>query len=247
MTSATRLVSVVVDAADPPALARWWARTLGWQVSYEDEHESDVAPGPDAGPGIELVFVPVADPKAGPNRVHLDLPSPDVAAQRRRVEDLLTAGAARVPGREPTPWDVLADPEGNEFCVLDPRPGYAGTGAVAAVVVQARDPRRLGAFWVDASGWAGGSVHEGVVALRQAGTGPFLEFVASPAPTPGKNRWHLDLRATSDGPGRAAALAGLLAAGARTVDVGQVGNAEVTWDVLADPEDNEFCLLRGTV
>ena len=108
----TRLYEIVIDTPDPGSLARWWAQALGWGVSFESPEETCLLP-PAGEPGIELVFGPVDDPKAGPNRVHLDLAPTDVA----RLEAL---GARRIDiGQGPgVPWTVLADPDGNEFCVL---------------------------------------------------------------------------------------------------------------------------------
>jgi hypothetical protein len=241
----SRLVNVVVDAADPPFLARWWQQALSWRTGYADDHEVDVVP-PEGEPGVELVFVPVRDPKRGPNRIHLDLDSSSPAEQRETVAFLLDLGAVRVDvGQGRVPWEVLADPEGNEFCVLDPRPEYEGTGAVAAVVCQALDPRALADFWAPLSGF--GLVRSGAraAALRAGSSGPFLEFVASSTPHTAKNRWHLDVRATRTGRGRERVVTDALAAGARHADVGQ--GAGVSWTVLADPEGNEFCVLAGTV
>jgi len=240
--SDTRLASLVVDAADPASLAWWWAQALEWRVGHRDEHEVDVDP-PEDEPGLPLVFVPVPDARRGPNRLHLDLDSSSPADQRQTVEHLLHLGATPVDvGQGDVPWVVLADPEGNAFCVLEPRPEYEGTGRVAAVVLGAVDAGALSRFWAGASGWDPVPGPGAVPALRRGPTGPFLEFVAGAGPHRGKNRWHLDLRPTRDGAGRDAALRELLAAGAQPADVGQRG---VGWDVLADPEGNEFCLLAG--
>ena len=118
----TRLVDLVVDAADPAASARWWAEALGWEVTLDTPDEAAVEPpGPD-GLGLPLVFVPVPDPKTGTNRVHLDLASASPAAQAAQVDRLLARGATPADvGQGDVPWVVLADPEGNEFCVLSPR------------------------------------------------------------------------------------------------------------------------------
>ena len=117
----TRLVNVVADAADPAASAHWWAETLGWEVTFETRHEVAVEPPP-GHPGLPLVFVPVPDHKSVPNRVRLDLASPSAATQASLVDRLVDRGATRAdagPGQ--VPWVDLADPEGNEFCVLSPR------------------------------------------------------------------------------------------------------------------------------
>ncbi|HEX7146032.1 MAG TPA: VOC family protein, partial [Actinomycetota bacterium] len=117
----TRLVNLVADAANPAASARWWAAALGWEITLEQPDEVAVEP-PEPGLGIPLVFVPVPDPKTTPNRVHLDLASPSAAAQTALVARLLDLGATRADiGQGQVPWAVLADPEGNELCVLEPR------------------------------------------------------------------------------------------------------------------------------
>ena len=85
----TRLVNLVADAADPAASAHWWVEALGWEVTFETRHEVAVEPSEPGGLGIPLVFVPVADARTVPNRVHLDLASPSAAAQAALVERLL--------------------------------------------------------------------------------------------------------------------------------------------------------------
>ncbi|BCJ36517.1 hypothetical protein Athai_40200 [Actinocatenispora thailandica] len=111
----SRWEQIVVDSADPARLARWWAETLDYTIVYEDRDEIDIGPGPDVYPC--LTFVPVPDPKLVKNRLHLDLRPDDQAAE---VERLVDRGARRVDVGQPAraPWVTLADPEGNEFCVL---------------------------------------------------------------------------------------------------------------------------------
>ena len=117
----TRLVNLVADAADPAASAHWWAETLGWEVTFETRHEVAVEP-PAGRPGLPLVFVPVPDHKSVPNRVRLDLASSSAAAQAALVDRLVDRGATPADiGQGPVTWTVLADPEGNEFCLLSPR------------------------------------------------------------------------------------------------------------------------------
>lgn len=144
----TRLVHLVVDAAEPARLARFWAAALRWEVGAEEDDEVDVCPGgynyPDPA-ALPLVFVPVPEPKAVKNRVHLDLATTSAAHQAAEVERQLRLGALRVDiGQGDVPWQVLADPEGNEVCVLDPRPVYRDTGPVAAVVCDCADPASAG-------------------------------------------------------------------------------------------------------
>ncbi|WP_329406570.1 VOC family protein [Streptomyces sp. NBC_00704] len=107
----------VVDAADPAALGRWWAAALGWAVVGDAADEYEIRPHPDRLPG--LVFVPVPEGKTVKNRLHLDFRPDD---QRAEVDRLLSLGARRADvGQGEQPWVVLADPEGNEFCVLGAR------------------------------------------------------------------------------------------------------------------------------
>ena len=123
----TRLVHLVIDAADPRGLARFWAAALRWEVAAEEDGEVDVWPPGFSYPGpaaLPLVFVPVPEAKTGKNRVHLDLATESVAHQGAEVERLLALGAVRADiGQGDVPWTVLADPEGSEFSCC--RPGEA--------------------------------------------------------------------------------------------------------------------------
>jgi predicted enzyme related to lactoylglutathione lyase len=240
----TRLVHLVVDAADPSRLARFWAGALGWEVAPVEPDEVDVWPAgfsyPDSS-ALPLVFVPVPEPKAGKNRVHLDLATESMRHQAAEVERLLALGAAPIDiGQGNVPWTVLADPEGNEFCVLDPRPVYRDTGPVAAVVADCADPAAVAGFWSLATGWKPASSTGTGVSLRSPdGLGPYLELLPSLDRETVKNRIHLDVAPYQDDD-HAAAVQALTGAGAVPVDIGQ-GN--VPWSVLADPEGSEFCVL----
>jgi hypothetical protein len=110
---------VVVDAADPARLGRWWQEALGWVVVNDDPEEFEIRPGPDRLPG--LLFAAVPEEKASKNRLHLDFRPED---QEAEVGRLIGLGATRVDiGQGDQTWEVLADPEGNEFCVLRRRSG----------------------------------------------------------------------------------------------------------------------------
>ena len=121
----TRLVHVIIDAVEPARLARFWAAALGWEIGVEEDEEIDVWPHEYRYPdpvALPLVFVPVPEAKTGKNRIHLDLATESVAHQAAEVERLLGLGAVRADiGQGDVPWEVLADPEGSEFCVLSPR------------------------------------------------------------------------------------------------------------------------------
>jgi predicted enzyme related to lactoylglutathione lyase len=117
---ALRIQAVTVDAVDPVAIGRFWAEAFGWDDSTDEDGDVWVEPGvshPDRGSVRPLLFQAVPEEKSVKNRIHMDLSPDDQDLELRRLEDL---GATRVSvgqsGRES--WVVLADPEGNEFCLL---------------------------------------------------------------------------------------------------------------------------------
>jgi predicted enzyme related to lactoylglutathione lyase len=116
-----RIQCVTVDAADPDTLATFWAEALGWRRTYEEADEIAIEPpegSPEDGVSPDLLFIRVPDAKGTKNRLHLDLRPTDQAAEVARLESL---GARQVDiGQGEQSWVVLADPEGNEFCVLRP-------------------------------------------------------------------------------------------------------------------------------
>jgi hypothetical protein len=112
-----RFYQLVIDSRDPMALAGFWAAVLDQRILYSSDDEVIVGADEHAYPG--LCFVPVPEDKQIKNRLHIDLDPDDQAAEVARV---LSLGARRVDiGQSPdVTWVVLADPEGNEFCVLAP-------------------------------------------------------------------------------------------------------------------------------
>jgi len=114
----SRWYTVVIDSHDPASLARFWAAVLDYGIVFEDEGEVVITKDENTNPG--LAFFPVPEGKAGKNRLHIDLNPDDQDAEIQRI---LGLGARRVDvgqtGEET--WTVLADPEGNEFCVLTAR------------------------------------------------------------------------------------------------------------------------------
>jgi len=116
---ALRIQCVTIDAHDPRTLAAFWADALSWRVTYDSAEEVVIEPAEgDGDPRIpDLLFIQVADDKAAKNRLHFDLRPEDQAAEVARLEGM---GARRVDiGQgEAVSWVVMADPEGNEFCVL---------------------------------------------------------------------------------------------------------------------------------
>lgn len=143
-------------------------------------------------------------------------------------------------GQGDVPWTVLADLEGNVFCVLAPRPICRDTEPIATVVVNCADLRAMARFWGEATDWTRHEVNDDHARLRSGkGVGPYLELLRASGEETVWNRVHLDLM-PYPGDDQAADVARLLALGATDADVGQ-GN--VPGVCLADPEGNEFCVL----
>src|SRR5947209_1795374 len=119
MTS--RITEIVVDSADPEGLAQFWAAVLGWVVVDSSEAEVEIRPyGTDGRSSVvpSLLFLKVPEAKTVKNRLHLDVNAYDTD-QSTELERLLGLGATRVDiGQGDVRWHVLADPEGNEFCLL---------------------------------------------------------------------------------------------------------------------------------
>ncbi len=116
-----RLHHIVIDAHDLPGLARFWTQALGWKVLSEWERE--IVIGTDENAPVGMCFMPVTGPKTIKNRVHLDLTTSSGQDRDQEIDRLVALGARRVDigqtGAES--WTVLADPEGNEFCVIRPK------------------------------------------------------------------------------------------------------------------------------
>jgi len=108
---------VVVHSIDPVALGQWWATALGWVVVPSSDEEFEIRPEPDRLPGLD--FVRLDERKKAKSRLHLDFRPDDQDAE---VARLVAHGAQHVDiGQGDQSWVVLADPEGNEFCVLGQR------------------------------------------------------------------------------------------------------------------------------
>lgn len=117
---AVSLHHIVIDAHDLPRLARFWTQVLDWKILSERERE--IVIGTDVTAPVGICFMPVTDEKAVKNRIHLDL-NPDPDDRKGEIERIIRLGASRVEigqtGAES--WTVLADPEGNEFCIVRPK------------------------------------------------------------------------------------------------------------------------------
>ena len=235
-----RLVALCFDANDPLRLARFWADALHWELDAETQDEIGLVPTDDTR--FRILFLPVPTKKAGRNRIHLDLTSTSVDDQTTSVGRLVELGARHIDiGQGPDePHVVLADPEGNEFCVIEPDNSFlAGCGRLGSI--NCDGTREVGHFWSAALGWPLVWDHDEETAIRAAdGTGPFITWSGPPLmPKTGKNRLHLHI-ATPDHGDQRAEVDRLVSLGATRIDIGQ---GDVDWVVMADPDANEFCVL----
>lgn len=241
---ALRVVQMNFKARDEQALGNFWARALDWDISSEAPGVMNLEPPNFSWPdpsALSIDVVRVPDPHNVRYRAHLDLATSSMEHQAKLIEHLLSLGATHADiGQGDVPWAVLSDPEGNLFCVLEPREIYADTGPIAAVVVHCEDPQALGDFWDQATDWNLIESEGHFVSLRSAaGVGPYLEFLRANTPIRSTGRMHRDLKPYA-GDDQAAEVSRLLSLGAREIDLGQ---GEVSWVCLSDPEGNDFCVL----
>jgi predicted enzyme related to lactoylglutathione lyase len=234
-----RLVALTFDANDPPRLARFWAGPLRWETADESHDGIRLLPSDDTG--FQLRFLPTQEPKVGQNRMHFDLTSTSLEDQQLTVARALELGARHIDvGQRPEEGHVvLADPEGNEFCVIEPGNGFlADCGFVGALACDGS--QEVGYFWHDALGWPLVWDQDQETAIRSPHGGPKITWGGPPLmPKTGKNRLHLDLAPPVSGDQRAE-VERLVSLGATRIDIGQ---GEVSWVVMADPDGNEFCVL----
>lgn len=231
-----RLVALCFDANDPVGLARFWAAALHWDVS--DRAGDEVGLVPTDGTRFGVRFRHVADPKVGKNRIHLDLTSTSLDDQQETVERLLALGGRHIDvGQSPDDSHVvLADPEGNELCIIEPENNFLATCGRFGSITCDGTPQ-VGQFWSEALGWPLVWDQDEETAIRAPDlTGPFITWGPPLAPKIGRNRLYLDV-APADGVAQQAEVERLVALGATRIDTGR---GEVDWVEMADPDDNEF-------
>jgi hypothetical protein len=173
------LTGIVIDALDVTLLETFWLKATRGLTG-----------------GIELRFVQARAPKEGKNRLHLDLAAgPDWVAE---VERLIALGAAPADiGQGGVAWDVLADPEGNEFCVL--RPGHSGVrteAGLAAICLDVAKEDRFAqsAFWQSEAGWKQVEYNVRGDRFRRRSTSALSLVLGPPAaPKTGHNRLRLEV------------------------------------------------------
>jgi Glyoxalase-like domain len=236
----SQLVALCVDANEPLRVARFWAGALRWNI--EDETADVISLVPTDGTRFTIDFAPVPEKKVGQNRIHLDLTTTSLDDQQESVATLLALGGQHVDiGQSPDDTHVvLADPEGNELCIIEPTNKFLSTcGRFGSITCDGT--REVGYFWSAALDWPLVWDQDEETAIRAPDlTGPMITWGGPPlAPKVGKNRLHLDIAPPADSD-QQAEVERLVALGATRIDIGQ---GDVSWVVMADPDGNEFCVL----
>jgi catechol 2,3-dioxygenase-like lactoylglutathione lyase family enzyme len=228
-----RLDALRVRASDPESLARFWRDLLDWDLA--PHAGTELVPTDDTGFGLR--FVGSALPRVGLNQVHLHLTSAAPGDQGRTVQRAVDLGARHLDVGQLPEEDhvVLADPDGNEFCVIEAGNGWlAGCGFLGELACDGTP--EVGRFWAAALGWPLVWDQDGETAIRSPHGGPKIAWGGPPLnDRHGPNRMLFDLVTAGDlGP----EVDRLVSLGATAVgrDQGAV--------VLADPDGNEFRLSR---
>ncbi|SOC52602.1 VOC family protein [Ornithinimicrobium cerasi] len=235
------LENIVMQARDPSTTGPFWSAALGL-VDGTPASPGDYEGRLDLGGGawIDVCIEPVTDPPPPGWRLHLDLLGG--VEQDQVVARLRDLGARPLDvGQRGVPWVVLADPDGNPFCVMEEREVYRGTGPIAALPLDSADPERDGELYAAMTGWVPTTGVAPVSLRHPAGRGPLLELCPEPAPKVRQNRTHLDVRPDPGGPDQQETVELALSLGAtRATEDWAQGHS---WVVLRDTSGNEFCVL----
>ena len=238
MTCLLRAVSI--DSADRLRLARFWGDLLGWDLAADPRDGAVLMPGDGAGFGFR--FLSEQEPKAGQNERHIHLTSVSAEDQQHTVARALGLGARHVDlGQSPDEGHVvLADPEGNEFCVIEPGNKYlAGCGFMAEITCAGS--RQAGFFWGEALDWPLVWDRGLQTAIQSPQGGPKVSWDGDRMPEAWQNRIRFVLAPAIQGDQQAEA--GRLAAlGAARLGYSQ---ADASVMVMADPDGREFHLLAA--
>jgi catechol 2,3-dioxygenase-like lactoylglutathione lyase family enzyme len=234
-----QLLALCIDADDPLRLARFWRGVLGWEMAAGSHGGVALLPGDDTV--FQLRFLPAQRQEPGLDLGHLHLTSTSLADQQQTVARLLGLGARHVDiGQRPEEGHVvLADPEGNNFCVIEPGNNWlAGCGFLAELTCEGS--REAGYFWSEALGWPLVWDQGLQTAIRSPLGGPKVSWDGEGmVPGPGRSRLHFDLAPPAHGD-QQAEVDRLASLGAARVGAGQHEAGSV---VMADPDGREFCVL----
>jgi hypothetical protein len=234
-------VSLRFDANDPPRLAAFWAGILGGEPV--DDGRGSIGLRPSDDPGFGIRFTPTAAPKIDRNLFHFELTSTSREHQQATVTTALELGAEHLDvGQRPDEDHVvLADPEGNEFCVIEPGNNFlAGCGFLGAL--SGDGTRAVGCFWSEALGWPLVWDQDEETAIQSPEGGAKISWGGPPLmPKTQTTRLHLDL-APPVGGDLEAEVDRLVALGATQIDT---EHDDAVGVALADPDGRELYVVRG--
>ncbi|MGX1541775.1 VOC family protein [Streptomyces adustus] len=241
MTS--QLFAICFNATHPSDLARFWSGVLGWKPA--DGPDGDIAILPPDTAGFRIRFLPSQEPRTGRNRAHFDLTSATPEEQRRTVARALELGGEHTDVGQLPEEDhvVLADPDGNEFCVIGAGNKFlADTGFIGALACDGT--REVGYFWSAALGWPLVWDQDEETAIQSPSGGTKITWGGPPvAPKTGTNRLYLELALPADADPEAE-LDRLVSLGATRTPTGEDHGGDHTGRVLLlDPDGNEFAVL----
>ncbi|MFB8115908.1 VOC family protein [Streptomyces sp. NPDC056465] len=234
MTS--QLFAICFHATRPADLARFWSGVLGWESA--DGPDDGVALLPPDTAGFRIRFLPSEEPKTGRNQAHFDLTSTSPEDQRQTVDRALELGGNHIDvGQLPEDGHVvLADPDGNEFCVIEAGNAFlAGTGFIGALACDGT--QEVGYFWSKALRWPLVWDQDEETAIQSPDGGTKITWGGPPvARKTGTNRLYFDLRLPAEAD-RDAEIDRLVSLGATRTEVvgGDGGRA-----LMLDPDGNEF-------
>ncbi|MFF4269589.1 VOC family protein [Streptomyces sp. NPDC001536] len=234
-----QLFALSFGSGEPRSLGEFWSGVLGRELV--DDPRDGVTLLPEDEHGFRLRFLATQEKKVGQNRMHFDLTSAFPEQQQETVDRALRLGARHIDvGQLPEEGHVvLADPDGNEFCVIEAGNNFlADTGFIGALACDGS--QAVGYFWSEALGWPLVWDQDQETAIQSPHGGTKITWGGPPvAPKTGRNRMHFDLVPPAGGDQRAE-VDRLLALGAERVDTDPGENGRVE---MIDPDGNEFCVL----
>ncbi|MFE1291510.1 VOC family protein [Streptomyces sp. NPDC058751] len=234
MTS--QLFAICFNATQPSDLARFWSGVLGWEPATGQGDDIAILP-PDTA-GFRIRFLPGREPRTGRNRAHFDLTSASPDDQRRTVARALELGGRHLDvGQLPEEEHVvLADPDGNEFCVIEAGNKFlADTGFIGALACDGT--QEVGYFWSEALGWPLVWDQDQETAIQSPHGGTKITWGGPPvAPKTGTNRLFFEL-ALPAGADPDAEVDRLVSLGATRTSTGGNDGGHV---LMLDPDGNEF-------
>ncbi len=230
-----------LDSGDPGRVARFWAGVLGW--TYRDEADGSVLVTSDDPLAYRIVVRETDAPKTGQNRIHLDLTSSSPEAMEATIARALELGGRRIDiGQSPEDrHEVLADPEGNEFCVVEPGNSFlADTGVIGAI--NCDGTQSAGYFWSAVLGWPLVWDQDEETAIQAPNGGSKITWSGPPLMArQARDRLRLVLAVAAD---VETVVPRLVALGATRTDPNHAA-ADGTEAVMSDPDGNEFRVLAN--